>query len=123
VNLLVKATSETLSHFNPSVIDVFYVPGAYELPLAAQHFSLKYDVVIAIGVLIKGETAHFEVIADAVANGLMTAQLNTKKPIIFGVLTCLNHGQARDRAGWTSKQNLGVEWAISAAKMVALFRQ
>jgi 6,7-dimethyl-8-ribityllumazine synthase len=59
----------------------------------------RFDSVIAIGVLIKGSTMHFEYIADAVSHGLMRTQLDSGVPVIFGVLTCLNDDQALDRAG------------------------
>ncbi len=80
------------------------VPGAYELPLAAQmSISASTDVtpaaVICIGVLIKGSTMHFEYICEAVTQGITRVGLDTKVPVIFGVLTCLSEDQAKLRAG------------------------
>lgn len=76
------------------------VPGSYELPLVAQRFALRRDVaaVLCFGLLLRGETEHDRIIADAVAQGLMQASLATETPILFGVLTCATLDQARQRA-------------------------
>lgn len=99
---------------NFAVLDV---PGSYELPLAAQQLfkKEKVDVVIALGCLIKGETMHFEYIADAVSNGLMRVGLDAGKPVVFGVLTCLNEKQAKVRA--IGKNNHGYGWGLTAVEM------
>lgn len=93
------------------------VPGAFELPFAAQHLikKEKVDAVICIGVLIKGGTMHFEYIADAVANGIMRVQLNTGVPVIFGVLTCLTEKQALARS--VGSKSHGYNWGLSAVEM------
>ncbi len=93
------------------------VPGSFELPLAAQDLikKKKVDAVVAIGCLIKGETMHFEYIADATANGLMRVSLDTGKPVIFGVLTCLTEKQAKARA--TGENNHGYGWGMTAVEM------
>lgn len=82
------------------------VPGAYELPFAAQAAILarkeqRPSAVICIGVLIKGSTMHFEYICEAVTQGITRVGLDTKVPVIFGVLTCLTDDQAKLRAGFT----------------------
>lgn len=99
---------------NFAVLDV---PGSFELPRAAQKLfkEEKVDVVIALGCLIKGETMHFEYIADAVSNGLMRVSLDAEKPVVFGVLTCLNEKQAKARA--TGKNNHGYSWGLTAIEM------
>ena len=88
-----------------------------------------FDAVIAIGVLIKGSTMHFEYIAEAVSHGLMRVQVDTGVPVIFGVLTCLEEGQARTRAGLgegdgkggktyaENVHNHGEDWAEAAVEM------
>jgi 6,7-dimethyl-8-ribityllumazine synthase len=74
--------------------------------------------MIAIGVLIKGETMHFEYIADAVSHGLMRVQLDTGVPVIFGVLTVLNDDQAMARAGLASgSHNHGEDWGLAAVEL------
>ncbi|UNI15015.1 6,7-dimethyl-8-ribityllumazine synthase [Purpureocillium takamizusanense] len=80
--------------------------------------SGPFDAIIAIGVLIKGETMHFEYIADATTQGLMRVQLDTGVPVIFGVLTVLNDDQAKARAGVDGKgHNHGEDWGLAAVEM------
>lgn len=77
-----------------------------------------FDALIAIGVLIKGETMHFEYIADSVSQGLMRVGLDTGVPVIFGVLTVLNDEQAKARAGLTANgHNHGEDWGLAAVEM------
>lgn len=77
-----------------------------------------FDAVISIGVLIKGETMHFEYICDAVSHGLMKVQLDSRIPVIFGVLTVLTEEQAMARAGLDGKKhNHGVSWGEAAVEM------
>lgn len=93
------------------------VPGSFELPVVAQKLIKvkKVDAVVAIGCLIKGETMHFEYIADATANGLMRVSLDTGKPVIFGVLTCLTEKQAKART--VGGNNHGYGWGMTAVEM------
>ncbi|KAJ9144879.1 6,7-dimethyl-8-ribityllumazine synthase [Coniochaeta hoffmannii] len=80
--------------------------------------SQPFDALIAIGVLIKGETMHFEYIADSVSQGLMRVGLDTGVPVIFGVLTVLNDEQAKARAGLTEGgHNHGEDWGLAAVEM------
>jgi 6,7-dimethyl-8-ribityllumazine synthase len=95
---------------------VIRVPGAFELPLGAQ-LAIKNgaEVVIALGVVIQGETPHFDYVCDAATSGLTRVQLDTSVPIGFGLLTVSNEKQALDRAGLTgSKEDKGAE-AVEAA--------
>lgn len=105
-------------------IEVFKVPGSFELPLtslkAAQ--SGNFDAVIALGVVIRGETAHFEYVAGQAASGIAQAGLQTGIPIIFGVVTTENVEQAINRSGVKSG-NKGYEAAMSAVEVVNLYRQ
>ncbi|KAI8058363.1 dimethylribityllumazine synthase [Syncephalis plumigaleata] len=120
-----------------SNITVHAVPGSYELPFAANRLlvlskhsgtprahtapSYAYDAVITIGVLIKGQTMHFEYIADAASQGLMRVGLDTNVPIIFGILTCLTEEQALARAGLTiDGHNHGSDWGSAAVEMALL---
>ncbi|KAI1005486.1 hypothetical protein K3495_g2737 [Podosphaera aphanis] len=96
------------------------VPGSWELPIACSMMlaSKHLDAVIAIGVLIKGETMHFEYIANAVSEGLMRVQLDTKIPLIFGLLTVLNEDQAKCRAGMVcGSHNHGEDWGNAALEL------
>ena len=101
-------------------IEIETVPGSYELPTGVQVLNggKKVDVIIAIGVLIKGSTMHFEYIADSVSHQILKTQNIIKKPVIFGLLTCLTEEQALARAGLTKDgHNHGVDWAAAAVEM------
>ncbi len=95
------------------------VPGSYELPLAAQRMVKKKDIdgVICLGCVIQGETPHFDYICNAVANGIMRVNLDSGKPVAFGVLTTLDKKQALERAGG-KYGNKGEEAAVTVAEML-----
>jgi len=105
-------------------ITVVRVPGSFEIPLAAKRLaaSKKYDAVICIGTLIRGDTPHFEFISSEVTKGISTVSLETEVPVAFGVLTADSVEQAIDRAGLKSG-NKGFEAAMSAIEMVNLIKQ
>ena len=105
-------------------IDVFHVPGAFEIPLVAKRAagSGAFAAVICLGCLIKGDTMHFEYIADAASHGIMRAGLDTGVPIAFGVLTTLTDEQAMERAV-PGPGNKGREAARAALDMVQVLRQ
>ncbi|MFC6996593.1 6,7-dimethyl-8-ribityllumazine synthase [Rufibacter roseus] len=98
------------------------VPGSFELTLGAQLLAQSYeiDAVIALGVVIKGETKHDDYICHAVAQGLTQVGLKFNKPVIFGLVTTNDEQQAWDRAGG-KHGNKGVEAAVTAIQMVGLF--
>lgn len=119
---LASGAYETLVKHNvdPKNIEKAYVPGAYELSLAAQKYAKKEDVdaVICIGCVIQGETKHNDYINHAVAQGLTNVSLKYDKPVVFGVLTPNTQQQALDRAGG-KYGNKGDEAAVTAIKMLA----
>jgi 6,7-dimethyl-8-ribityllumazine synthase len=100
---------------------VLRVPGSFELPVAALHAAKAgYDAVVALGVVIRGDTPHFEYVCQAATNGLTQASVATGVPIGFGVLTCDNDPQALDRCGLPdSREDKGYE-ATQAALTTAL---
>lgn len=97
------------------------VPGAFELPMAADRMAAsgRFDAVICLGVLIRGETAHFDVLAHATARAIQDVALITGTPVTFGVLTCDSRAQALARCGG-EHGNKGVEAAVAAIEMAAL---
>ena len=99
------------------------VPGAFELPLVAQHLARggTVDGVVCLGAVIRGDTPHFEYVAGEAARGLQAAALATGVPIVFGVLTVNTHAQAVDRVGG-SEGHKGEEAAATALEMVQLLR-
>lgn len=96
------------------------VPGSFELPLAAKFLAMSgtVDAIICAGVLIKGDTMHFEYISDAVTKGIMNVGVNTNLPIVFGVLTCLNEEQVKKRSN--GDNNHGYDWGKTAVEMALL---
>jgi 6,7-dimethyl-8-ribityllumazine synthase len=104
--------------------EVFKVPGAFELPLASLKAaeSGKFDAVIALGVVIRGDTPHFDYVAGEAANGIMQAGLRTGVPVMFGVITADNEQQVIERCG-DGPDNKGYEAAISAIEVANLFRE
>ena len=104
-------------------IEQFSVPGAFELPQAARAAAEtgRFDAVICLGCVIRGETPHFEYVSSAAAQGLMAAAGDTGVPMAFGVLTTDNQAQAMARAG-NDANNKGREAAAAALEMAALFR-
>lgn len=104
-------------------ITLVWVPGAFEIPLIAKKMaeSKKYDAVICLGAVIRGETAHFDYIAGQAAAGILQAGLLSGVPIIFSVLTTETKEQAEIRAG-TKGINVGFSSALSAIEMVNLLK-
>ena len=105
-------------------VKVVRVPGAFELPLAAKKLavSAKYDALIAVGCVLRGETAHYDYVCAETSRGLQLAQMDTGVPIIFCVLTCDTLEQAIDRAGLKGG-NKGFEAGLAAVEMAHLSRK
>ncbi|WP_405060969.1 6,7-dimethyl-8-ribityllumazine synthase [Kribbella sp. NBC_01505] len=103
---------------------VIRVPGSFELPVAALHAAKAgYDAVIALGVVIRGDTPHFEYVCQATTDGLMHVGVTTGVPIGFGVLTCDNDPQALDRAGLPdSREDKGYEATQAALSTLVAVR-
>ena len=103
--------------------DVFWVPGALELPVIALALAEKgrHDAIVCLGCVIRGETYHFEVVANQSSAGLMQVMLDTGVPIAFGVLTTEDRDQAQARSGL--KNNKGAEAALAAIEMANLLRR
>jgi 6,7-dimethyl-8-ribityllumazine synthase len=105
-------------------VDVVRVPGAFELPLAAKKLAAtgRYDALIAIGCVLRGETTHYDYVCSETSRGLQLAQMDTGLPIIFCVLTCDTLEQAIDRAGLKGG-NKGFEAGLAAIEMAQLSRK
>jgi len=105
-------------------VEVVRVPGSFELPLTAKKLAAtgKYDALIAIGCVIRGETSHYDYVCSETARGLQLAQMDTGVPIMFCVLTCDTLEQAIDRAGLKGG-NKGFEAGLAAIEMAHLSRK
>ena len=104
-------------------VEIFKVPGSFEIPLLALKVagSGKFDAVICLGTIIRGQTPHFEYIANEVARGIAQAGMSTGVPVVFGIITADNLDQAIDRAG-VKLGNKGFEAATSAVELVNLYK-
>ena len=104
-------------------IEVAWVPGSFEIPLVAQKMaaSKKYDAVICLGAVVRGDTPHFDYVAAEVSKGVAQASLTTGVPVIFGVITTDNLEQAIERSG-TKSGNKGFDAAMAAIEMANLFK-
>ena len=123
--LLQGAEQGLLKHqVKKSDINVVWVPGAFEIPLVAKHLAVtgKFDVIICLGAVIKGQTPHFEYVSTQVSNGISKISLDTETPIMFGILTTNDMDQALERSGGTSG-NKGYESATGAIQMVNLLKK
>lgn len=109
---------------NDDNIDVVYVPGAFEIPVAADKMAAggKYDAIITLGAVIRGATPHFDYVCSEASKGIAQTALKYGVPIMFGVLTTDTIEQAIDRAG-TKSGNKGAECAQGAIEMIDLMRQ
>ncbi|MGN0839095.1 MAG: 6,7-dimethyl-8-ribityllumazine synthase [Pyramidobacter sp.] len=104
--------------------DIYWVPGAWELPITVKELCLsgRYDAVIALGAVIRGDTPHFEYVSAEMSKGLAATSLEQRVPVAFGVLTTENLEQALLRAG-SKSGNKGSEAALAALEMVSLLNQ
>jgi 6,7-dimethyl-8-ribityllumazine synthase len=119
---LVAGAIRALEAANVKKIKTIYVPGSFEIPLAAQMaFEKGYDAVVAVGLVLKGETPHFDYVCQGVTQGVMDVQLKFSKPIGYGVLMCNDLDQAIARSGRPgSKEDKGYDSAIAALKLIEL---
>ena len=119
VNML---ASEVVKHLEASgikLIEIFEVPGSWELVTGAQKLISKCDLIIPLGVVIRGETTHYELISETVTQGLMDLMIKNDKPVIMGLLATENEEQALKRAN-PDQLNKGKEFAQSALEILAL---
>jgi 6,7-dimethyl-8-ribityllumazine synthase len=123
---LLRGARERLAEASVSddEVTIIRVPGAFEIPIVAQRLgeSGEYDAIVCLGCLIKGETMHFEYIAEAASHGIMQAAAATGIPMAFGVLTTLTEEQAVERSR-SGPDNKGREAAAAALEMAKLFRK
>tara|TARA_B100000965_G_scaffold175054_1_gene146036 strand:- start:277 stop:753 length:477 start_codon:yes stop_codon:yes gene_type:complete len=103
-------------------LDIAWVPGSFELPIISQELARrgKYEVIITLGAVIRGDTPHFDVVISEASKGIATVSRETGVPIIFGVLTTDTMQQALERAG--IKNNLGWNYALQALEMGSLMK-
>ncbi|XP_010524202.1 PREDICTED: 6,7-dimethyl-8-ribityllumazine synthase, chloroplastic-like [Tarenaya hassleriana] len=122
--LLLEGALETFKKYSikEEDVEVVWVPGSFEIGVVAQRLgkSGKYNAVLCIGAVIRGDTTHYDAVANSAASGVLSAGINSGVPCIFGVLTCEDMDQALNRAGGKAG-NKGAEAALTAIEMASLF--
>jgi 6,7-dimethyl-8-ribityllumazine synthase len=121
-NDLIAGAQRALQLAQVSNVEVQYVPGSFEIPLAAQYaFDKGFDAVVAVGLVLKGETPHFDYVCQGVTQGVIDVSLKYGKPIGYGVLMCDDLDQAVARCGRPhSKEDKGYDSAVAALELLRL---
>jgi 6,7-dimethyl-8-ribityllumazine synthase len=109
---------------NEGSVSIYRVPGAFEIPLLAKRLaqSRRFDAIICVGTIIRGQTPHFDYIANEVARGISQAGLESGVPVVFGIVTADTVDQALDRAG-VKLGNKGFEAGMTAVELANLYKQ
>ena len=121
-NDLIAGAKRALAEAQVGEVEVQFVPGSFEIPLAAQYaFEAGFDAVVALGLVLKGDTPHFDYVCQGVTQGVIDVSLKFSKPIGYGVLMCNDLDQAIDRCGRaTSKEDKGYDSAVAALELLHL---
>ncbi len=121
---LLKGAQSTLTMHGvqPENISIFWVPGAFEIPMVAKKLAATqaFDGIVTLGAVIKGDTAHYDLVINAAANGVANVSLTTDTPIVFGVVTTDTLEQAQHRAG-AKAGNKGMEVTMSLLEVLSLY--
>ena len=120
---MLEGALDCFRRHNVDAVDVVRVPGSFEIPLVAKKLaeSGRYNAVLALGAVVRGETKHFDLVANEVAKGVASVSLQTGIPAIFGVITVEDELQGLNRAG--VKSNKGFEYAMAALEMANLMEK
>ena len=121
-NDLIAGAKRALAEAQVGTVEIQFVPGSFEIPLAAQYaFEAGFDGVVALGLVLKGETPHFDYVCQGVTQGVIDVSLKFSKPIGYGVLMCNELDQAIDRCGRaTSKEDKGYDSAVAVLELLHL---
>ena len=122
VNSMIVSATQTFEAFHADAVDIWHVPGVFEIPVVAQQIALTYDyeAILTLGCVIRGETKHYDLITDTCSRGIMQAMLQTGVPITLGILSVddIAHADARSKPG--SKTNRGREYALATLQIAQL---
>jgi 6,7-dimethyl-8-ribityllumazine synthase len=121
-NNLIAGAKRALAEAQVATVEVQFVPGSFEIPLAAQFaFDKGFDAVVAVGLVLKGETPHFDYVCQGVTKGVTDVSLKYGKPIGYGVLMCSDLDQAIARSGIAgSTEDKGYDSAVAALELLRL---
>ena len=115
---LLKGFEEEIKKHEGIRYEVFWVPGAFEIPLKAKRLAKDYDVLLALGCVLQGETYHFELVANECARGCMEVMLSENRPVVFEVLACYTEEEAIERSSGEGNKGrsaavVAVEWMLN----------
>ena len=123
VNSMTVSAVKTFEEFHADVVDIWHVPGVFEIPIAAQQIAstYAYEALLTLGCVIRGETKHYDLITDTCSRGIMQVMLETGVPITLGILAVDDIAHADERTKPGSKTNRGREYALTALQMAKIF--
>ena len=122
VNSMIVSAMQTFDAFHADAVDIWHVPGVFEIPIAAKQIALTYgyEALLTLGCVIRGETKHYDLITDACSRGIMQAMLETGIPITLGILAVDDIAHANERTKPDSKTNRGREYALATLQIAQL---
>ena len=122
VNSMIVSATQTFDAFHADAVDIWHVPGVFEIPIAAKQIALTYgyEALLTLGCVIRGETKHYDLITDACSRGIMQAMLETGIPITLGILAVDDIADANKRTKPDSKTNRGIEYALATLRIAQL---
>ena len=122
VNSMTVSAVKTFEEFHADVVDIWHVPGVFEIPIAAQQIALNYDyeALLTLGCVIRGETKHYDLITNTCSRGIMQAMLETGVPMTLGILAVDDIAHANERSKPGSKTNRGKEYALATLRIAQL---
>ena len=122
VNPMIVSATQTFEAFHTDAVDIWHVPGVFEIPVVAQQVALTYDyeALLTLGCVIRGETKHYDLITDTCSRGIMQAMLQTGVPITLGILAVDDIAHAAERTKPSSEKNRGREYALATLQIAQL---
>ena len=125
VNSMIMSATKTFEEFHADAVDIWHVPGVFEIPIATQQIALTYDyeALLTLGCVIRGETKHYDLITDTCSRGVMQAMLQTGVPITLGILAVDDIAHADERTKPDSKTNRGREYALATLQIARLISE
>ncbi len=125
VNSMIVSAIKTFEDFNADTVDIWHVPGVFEIPIAAQQIAstYAYEALLTLGCVIRGETKHYDLITDTCSRGIMQVMLETGVPITLGILAVDDIAHANERTKPDSKTNRGIEYALATLRIAQLISE
>ena len=125
VNSMIINAVKTFDEFHADTVDIWHVPGVFEIPIATQQIALtyNYEALLTLGCVIRGETKHYDLITDTCSRGIMQVMLQTGMPITLGILAVDDIAHAKERSKLDSNANRGREYALATLQIAKLISE